>query len=404
MSDHASLRDDTLVTYNRAVAELRAMARPLERVDASLSDAAGLVLAADVTARIPSPRRAVSVMDGYAIRARDLPGPFTIIGESAAGMHEVPAIGTQQAVRIYTGALVPKYADQVIVQEITYAEGDRLTLTGETGSNPYIRAAGSDFKEGAVLLRKGMDLTPARMVTAAAADRDRFRVWRRARVAILATGDELAAPGTAMECAGAIPDSISGALAAAVRNWGGEVGALACEKDDDAAIEGAASALLRASDILVVVGGASVGARDFAKHSLAGGDFHQLFDKVAMQPGKPVWCAASGSGRFVIGLPGNPVSAMVTARLFLAPLIAACAGRDFDGPLRWRDRRVVGTGIAGKWREQFARGVLQEEGVRLIRDQLSGSQASLAEADMLARIPAGDTMYADGAQLQTLPL
>ena len=326
-------------------------------------------------------------------------GPFTVVGESAAGMAHAPALSHGEAVRIYTGAPLPDDADRVVVQEMTQVDGGRMTVTGAIGDNAFIRRTGSDFEEGAVLLEAGTRLTSNRLVAAAAADHARLRVWRRPGIAILATGDELVAPGRAFESASTIPDSISGALAAATRDWGGDVVARRRVRDDAPAIEGEASALLRTADILVVIGGASVGARDFAKHSLAGGDFHEVFSKVAMQPGKPVWCAASGRGQFVIGLPGNPVSAMVTARLFLAPLIAASAGRPFGSALPWAPRPLIGAGIAGKWREQFARGVREDGGVRLIDNQLSSAQSGLAMADMLVRVPAGDTRYGEGVAL-----
>ncbi|MGB3739030.1 MAG: molybdopterin molybdotransferase MoeA [Pontixanthobacter sp.] len=402
MSGGDVLRDETLITYDGAVARLAAMARPLEQVDCPLNDASGLVTAADVLARHSAPRRNVSIMDGYAIRSRDLPGPFAVNGTSAAGMANPPSVGEGGAVRIYTGAPVPADADRVVVQEITRTEGDRMTVTGDVGDNPFIRRTGCDFEAGAVLLPENTRLTPNRLVTAAAADRATIRVWRKARVAILATGDELVEPGQATRHEGAIPDSISCALAAACHNWGGEVVARRRVPDNASTIEGEASALLRTADILVVIGGASVGARDFAKHALAGGEFHEVFSKVAMQPGKPVWCAASDRGQFVVGLPGNPVSAMVTARLFLAPLIAASAGRPFGSALPWEPLAIVGAGIHGRWREQFARGTRENGSVRLIENQLSSAQIGLAITDTLVRVPASDQYYGEGASMSCL--
>lgn len=393
-----------MISFDEAIAELKAMARPLEKIVLPLDEAAGHVLTDAITARLPSPRMHASAMDGYAIRAADLPGPFDIAGESAAGMAEAPPIGPGQTVRIYTGAPLPERADRIVIQELTERDGDRLSITGDIGNELWVRPKGSDFEAGTTLLAKGALLGPGQLIVAAAADRDRVSVWRRARVAILTTGDELALPSTASDRPGTIPDSISPGIAALVQDRGGIVSALRRVKDDAAAIEGEASASLRNCDILVVVGGASVGARDFAKHSVAGGQFQHLFAKVAMQPGKPVWCAASGGGQYVLGLPGNPVSAIVTARLFLAPLLYAAAGREFDDALRWKDCTLDGPDVSARPREQFARAVRQGENIAMVPNQLSSSQRSLATADTLARIPPGDARYPAGTTLRCLDL
>lgn len=392
-----------LITFDEASAKLKAMSRPLERITVPIADAAGLVLAAGIVAKLPSPRCDVSVMDGYAIRAIDLPGPFDVIGESAAGNSNRMTIGSNETVRIFTGAPLPGNANRVIVQEIVERTGDRATIVGEFGDDIFVRKTGSDFAAGMILLPEGAHLGPGRMVLAAAADRAEVSVWRRPKIAILATGNELAPSGSAKVRSGAIPESVSGGVAALARQWGGDVTEIRRVVDDAHRIEGEAAALLRICDILVVIGGASVGAHDFARHSVAGGECHEIFAKVAMQPGKPVWCAASGTGQFVLGLPGNPVSAMVTARLFLAPLLHACAGRDFDAALPWVRRPIASDTIVGRPREQFARGVRKGAEITLLGNQLSSSQLSLATADTLVRIPAGEEYYEAGTLLKTLP-
>ena len=391
-----------MITFDEAIAKLKASARALEQVGVPLSQAAGLVLAEDVVARIASPRQNNSAMDGYAIRAQDLPGPFMVVGESAAGTVESPPIGQSEAVRIFTGAPMPVQADRIIVQEICKHDGQELQIVGEIGDNPYTRLAGSDFADGDTLLPKGSMLGPGQLVVAAAGDASEVAVWRNAKVAILATGDELIAPGIAADNPGTIPESVSVGIAAMIAQWGGSVTAIRTVPDDPAAIEGEAAAMLDPADIVVVIGGASVGSRDFAKHAVAGGNFQTVFSRVAMQPGKPVWCASDGAGRYVLGLPGNPVSALVTARLFLMPLLCALAGRDFDTALCWQDAELLSDRATSRAREQFARGVRQGDGITLLDNQLSSSQRSLAEADALIRIPSGDGTYSVGTALKCL--
>jgi molybdopterin molybdotransferase len=231
---------------------------------------------------------------------------------------------------------VPEGADRVIIQEQVRVEDGAAVFDTPASGGRHIRAAGSDFESGETLLEAGRCLDFRAMVALAAADRDRVRVYRRPRVAILSTGDELVEPGRALEVPGAIAESVSFGVAGLVRAWGGDVVRRARLADVPEALEAAAEAALAVADVVVVTGGASVGERDYARSMFASSGLEEVFTKVAIKPGKPVWVARAG-GRFVVGLPGNPTSALVTARLFLAPLLAGLAGRNPDEALAWRE-------------------------------------------------------------------
>ena len=391
-----------MITFDEASAILRGAARPLEAVEISLAEAAGHRLAGDVAARIDAPRSDVSAMDGYAVRNGDLHAPLSVVGTSYAGSPPGLSVEEGEAVRIFTGAPVPQGADWVIVQEIVEREGDIMRLTGEFSEARHIRPRGSDFSEGDVLLEQGAMLGPRQMVAAAAAGQASLSVWRKPRVAILATGDELVAPGKSPDIEGSIPDSISLALAALSRNYGAEIAGHEICADDPAKIAQAAGSLLSSCDVLVMVGGASVGERDFASSSIAGGNFETLFAKVAMRPGKPVWCAKDAKGRFVLGLPGNPTSAMVTARLFLAPLLTALAGGEYDDALVWKELELLSSMPAPGPREHFGRGRLVDGKAEPFANQQSGAQAALAAADVLLRQPGGSVEAGKGETIATL--
>src|SRR5690606_6365551 len=237
----------------------------------------------------------------------------------------------------------------------------------------HVRAAGSDFREGDVLLASGTLLGPRQLVAAAAADRDRVTAWRRPRVVVLGTGDELVAPGTARRHPQAIPESVSYGVAALAEAWGARLvraTRLADRLDDMAAAAGQA---LADADLVVVTGGASVGDKDFARPMFAGLGLELIFSKVAIKPGKPVWLGRA-AGRLVLGLPGNPTSAMVTARLFLAPLLAGLAGEPPAAALAWRPAPLAGDLPACGDRQTFHRASWGEGGVVPVGNQDSSAQ------------------------------
>lgn len=367
-----------------------------------LSCAHHRTLAAPVIAAIASPRSDSSAMDGYAVRDADvvdLPAKLRVAGESFAGTAEPPSLDAGEAVRIFTGAPVPAGADRVVMQENCSPDGDIVTLH-EYGPGRHIRRAGHDFNEGQELLPAGAFLSARALVAAAGADQAVMSVVRRPRVAILGTGDELAPSGEARHKPGSIPESISFALAAMITEAGGEVVRRTHSPDDMTVLSNVAEEALAHSDLVVVTGGASVGERDYAR-DMFGEELTLLFSKVAMKPGKPVWFGRHGRV-LVLGLPGNPTSAIVTARLFLTPLVAGLAGRQPIDKLIWR------TGVAGAVvpangaRETLVRGKWMESRLAPLDSQDSSSQFALVDAEVLIRREIGATEVMPGESLTYL--
>jgi molybdopterin molybdotransferase len=304
-------------------------------------------------------------------------------------------------VRIFTGAPVPPGADRVIVQEVVRREGDDAVFEAPLSPARHIRAVGSDFRAGDVLLDSGTLLGPRQLVAAAAADLDRLSVTRRPRVMVLSTGDELAEPGTARHRAGAIPESVSFGVAAMAEAWGASFMGSVTLADRLEEMVRAAGLALRDADLVVVTGGASVGEKDFAKPMFAEQGLDFVFSKVAIKPGKPVWLGQA-RGRLVLGLPGNPTSAMVTARLFLAPLVAGLVGRDPRAALRWRSLQLADDLPPTGDRETFARGIIERETVRVLSNQDSSAQKTLADCDMLVRLAPGRAAVEAGSRVDVL--
>jgi molybdopterin molybdotransferase len=393
-----------VIGFDEALERLRPLARPLGTEDVLLAQAHRRVLAGAVRARVPSPPADISAMDGYAVREADfasLTAQLVVVGESFAGRGYGAAIEPGTCVRIFTGAPVPAGADRVVVQEVVRREGDVAHFEAGWGPSRHIRRAGSDFRAGDLLLEQGGWIGPRQVVAAAAADLASLSVWRRPKLMVLSTGDELAEPGTSRDCPETIPESISFGVTALGEEWGAiDMGSatLADQLDD---MERAAGLALRNADLVVVIGGASVGEKDFARRMFAGQGLNEIFSKVAIKPGKPVWLS-EGDGRIVLGLPGNPTSAMVTARLFLAPLIAGLVGRDPDAALQWRKLPLANDTPAAGERETFARGQTEGENVRVASNQDSSAQKTLAESDLLVRLRPGSRSFAAGSLVEVL--
>ncbi|RIK97442.1 MAG: molybdopterin molybdenumtransferase MoeA [Proteobacteria bacterium] len=312
-----------------------ALARVLDGADAlpeemvALDDAYHRVLARDVAALRTQPPEAMSAMDGYAVRAQDassVPVTLRVAGEVAAGRPFDREIGKGEAIRIFTGGVVPKGADAVVVQEDTTRDGDTVTLNEAARPGRHIRLAGIDFQEGDVLLRAGTRLNERDLALAAAMNHPRLPVRRRPKVAFLATGDELVIPGTTPK-PGQIVHSNGYALRALARREGAEVIDLGIARDtlDDTrakirhAREGGA-------DVLITTGGASVGDHDVVKQALEAEGVEIAFWRIALRPGKPMMHGRGGAMR-VIGVPGNPASSYICSFLFAVPLIRALSGR-----------------------------------------------------------------------------
>jgi molybdopterin molybdotransferase len=320
---------DTLLPVEAALARVLAAPRgPLRRESVGLSKAYARTLAADLAAERTQPPKAVSAMDGYALRAEDAGAPgvrLTIIGTSAAGRGFAGKLGPGEAVRIFTGAPVPDGADAIVIQEDTQSQGTSVVINAPAKPLAYIRPAGLDFREGEVLLRAGTRLGASELALAAAMNHAALDVAAKPRVAILATGDELVIPG-GMPGPDQIVASNPFAIAAFVERAGGEPINLGIATDDFAALERAIErALSEQADVLVTLGGASVGEHDLVQSALTRRGMQLGFWRIAMRPGKPLIHGRMGA-MSILGLPGNPVSSIVCAILFLVPLIRHLQG------------------------------------------------------------------------------
>jgi molybdopterin molybdotransferase len=378
-----------------------------------LDEAEGRVLVEDLVAPADLPGFDYSSMDGYAVRARDLDAPSSsavrvpVRGESRTGA--VPAAhepGT--AMRIFTGAALPAGADAVVMQENVSREGDVAVVSSWPRSGQNVRRRGEDLAAGTVALAKGTRLRPAHLSLASALDRDHVPVARRPVVTILATGDELRRAGTDA-VPGTIPESITVALRAMARRAGGSTRAHPYVRDDRAATERAFAAALEESDVLVTVGGVSVGDHDLVRPALEAVGVHLEFWRVAIKPGKPLAIGRfARSGRrdaVVVGLPGNPASAMITFALFGVPLLRALQGdvKPFPSFTRGRMTRAH---AHDPGRLEFARAVVSQadEGlsVTTLGNQASGAVTTMAQADALVCIPETATGVGAGDEVDVL--
>jgi molybdopterin molybdotransferase len=312
-----------------ALAAVLAGAEPLPEEMVALDAAHHRVLARDVAALRTQPPQAMSAMDGYAVRAADaanVAARLKVIGEVAAGRPFDKTVGAGEAVRIFTGGVIPEGADAVIIQEDTVSEDGGITITEAARPGRHIRPAGIDFRQGDVLLTQGTRLTERDLSLAAGMNYPQVPVRRRPVVAMLATGDELVMPG-ATPGPGQIVYSNGYALRALARHEGAETIDFGIAADTvDATTLGIRRARDAGADILITSGGASVGDHDLVKQSLEAEGVTIAFWRIAMRPGKPMMHGRLGAMR-VIGLPGNPVSSYVCAFLFLVPLIRSLSGQ-----------------------------------------------------------------------------
>jgi molybdopterin molybdotransferase len=355
------------------------------------------VLAAPVVAAIDSPRADVSAMDGYAARGEDLgnyPLSLTVVGESFPGSGWDGSLKPGTCIRIFTGAPLPQGANRIVIQERVRREGGQATIEADPGPATWVRPRGKDFTAGGEVLPAGRLLDPAALIAGAGADVAEVEVFTRPRVAVLSTGDELAEPGQARSSALAVPDSAALGVAALAEQRGAEVILRDRLRDALDQMRSAASATLAVADLVVVIGGASVGDRDFAKEMFD--PLELLFSKISIRPGKPAWFGRAGS-KLVLGLPGNPTSALVTARLLLAPLLTAMQGWTIDDALVWEPARLATPLPECDQRETFHRARLDRGEVSLVDFQESHAQRVLAQADVLVRqqpnsapLPAGE--------------
>lgn len=361
-----------------AQSRLLALAPNLPPETVATEGALGRILAEDLKAARTQPPADLSAMDGYALGGGE--GPWRLVGESRAGAPYPAALAGGECVRISTGAVVPAAADRVLLQEDALREGDLVTATEVVPpSGRHIRTRGFDFEAGAPLLAKGARITPARLALALAAGHGTLAVTRRARVAVMDSGDELS-PDPAACLPHQIPASNAAMIAAMLAPLGCEVTRIGPVPDDRDALA-AALAQAECADILVTSGGASVGDHDLIKPALADWGAETAFWRVAIKPGKPLLVATRGH-QVILGLPGNPVSSFVTAFLFALPLVRAAMG-DPD-PLPRAETLVAGEDLPAIGpRREFLRGVTGDGAVRLAGSQDSSALSALAAADAL---------------------
>ena len=394
-----------------AEASLKVVAnlKPLASEALPLGGALGRVLASNVKAKRTQPPLDVSAMDGYAVKANDvakLPAKLKIVGSIAAGQVFAGSIKSGEAARIFTGAPIPRGADAVVIQENTKSDGTTVEVVdGQTPSGKHIRRAGLDFREGDMLLKAGHRLTARDIALAAAMNHTRLDVRRQPRVAILATGDELVPPGT-VPGPGQIVSSSGAGLTADVIGWGGTVRDLGIAHDEVTDIRFKAE-VAQTADLFVTLGGASVGDHDLIQKALAD-DLDVAFWKIAMRPGKPLIFGRYKSVPF-LGLPGNPVSAMVCAQIFLKPMLYALQG--YDGPAHeMRQARLATALAANDERQDYVRAIYRaapdgsEAQVEPFAVQDSSMMRTMAAANALIVRPPRDPARAQGATVSMLLL
>ncbi|MEZ0279625.1 MAG: gephyrin-like molybdotransferase Glp [Methylibium sp.] len=382
------------------------VAQPLPAETVKLADALGRVLAAPVIAPRDHPPFPSSAMDGYAVRSADTPGSLKVVGEAAAGHGFDGPCEAETAVRIATGGAAPEGADTIVIQEDVTRNGDRIDVP-EAKPGKYIRKRGLDFPAGTELLPRARKLDGIALALAAASGAGTLSVVRRPRIAILNSGDELAEPGSTPGPF-QIFESGNYGIAGLISAWGGVPLPLGLLPDDEEAIARAAERGLAESDLLVMVGGASVGDHDFARPALERLGLELKFSKVSVRPGKPTWFGTTPKGP-VLGLPGNPASALVCAYLFLHPLMEAMLGRDPLASVAPRPARLAGALPANGKREQFlrARCDIDQDG-QLTACAFGNQDSSLlsifAAANALIRQAADTPALAEGALVDVLLL
>ena len=396
-----------LLSVAEALVRVTQGLEPLGAESVALDSANGRVLAEDLAALLTQPPFDASAMDGYAARAEDVavvPATLRLIGISAAGAGFDGKVGQGETVRIFTGAPVPEGADTIVIQE--YAEetnGVVIAKAAEPGR--YVRPRGQDFKQGEVLLAAGTWLGPRELMLAAAMNHPELPVRRKPKVAILATGDEVVPPGSELG-KDQIVSSVPIGLATLVARAGGEPMSLGIAKDDPKSLVTLARAG-SAADILVTVGGASVGERDLVASALKTEGLEIDFWKIAMRPGMPLLYGRLGSQR-VLSLPGNPASALITAHVFLVPMLTAMLG--LATVARPLPEAVLGEALeANGARQHYMRAISEwrEDGRRVVRplpSQDSSLVAELARADcLIVRAPDAPALPS-GARVGIIPL
>ncbi len=390
-----------MISVTEAQSLLFGLVTPLEHETVPLVQAAGRVLAQDVTAKRTQPPFAASAMDGYAVRAAEVAkgASFEVIGEAAAGSSFAGTVKPGQAARIFTGAPVPEGADFIVLQEDVTREGDRITITGDTGDSHNIRPAGGDFKSGhrfAAPKRLG----PADIALLAAMNIAEVPVTRKPVVALISTGNELVMPG---ETPG--PDQIIASntfgLKAMLDCAGAETRILPIAQDTEESLKTALD-LAEGADLVITIGGASVGDHDLVAGVAADMGLDRSFYKIAMRPGKPLMAGRLGDA-MMMGLPGNPVSAMVCGTIFVVPVIDALLGLPARAPERMQAELAADVAANGP-REHYMRAILQDGLLTPLPSQDSSLLSVLSAANALLIRPVRDPAQPAGHMIEYIPI
>lgn len=390
-----------MITVEEARQLLFGLVATMPEEQIALADAAGRVLMRDVKAERDQPPFAASSMDGYALKSAEVErhAMFKVIGEAAAGQRFTGTVGPGQAVRIFTGAPVPEGADFVVIQEDTDLRGDLLTITEEPGQKTNIRPAGVDFTIGDTVSAPRV-LSPEDLALLAAMNVPTVSVATKPQIALIATGNELVMPG---ETPG--PDQIiasnSFGIKALLEKAGAHVRMLPVAQDTLSSLE-TAFGLAEGSDLVVTIGGASVGDYDLVAEASQRLGLEQSFYKVLMRPGKPLMAGRLGDAA-MIGLPGNPVSAMVCGYLFLVPLVKKMLGIQTVDPIL--HQAILSEALPPNGpREHYMRARLESNGIRAFEDQDSSLLSVLARSNALLMRPPNDPARAAGETVSYLPI
>ena len=393
-----------LISLEEALARIFEQVRPLSAEPVPLAAAAGRVIAEDARSRVDLPPFASSAMDGFAVRSGDTPGRLPIVARIAAGVPAPRALEAGEAMGIATGGVVPEGADAVIPIEYVVESDNDVEIEQTVGQGDNVRPRGSDVSAGDVVVAQGSRLGPAQIGALAAAGLVEVSATRRPRVAVLATGTELRRPGEPLG-PGEVYEANGVLLATAFASAGADVETLPTVADDAAAHRRALESGLEA-DVLVTSGGVSVGPHDLVRGLLAELGVEELFWGVAVKPGKPLAFGVRGS-TLVFGLPGNPVSSLVGAEVFVRPALLALQGASVPGPV-YSAGSLASAIRRNKQRDEFvrARSVPSVTGVVLepITGQESHMIARAATADALVHAPRGDGELAAGDTVRYLPL
>ncbi len=390
-----------MISVEEARTLLMDLVSPLETEDVPLAEAAGRVLAQDAVARRMQPPFSASAMDGYAVKAAEVEphAMFKVVGESAAGHRFDGKVGPGQAVRIFTGAPVPEGADFVVIQEDVTRSGALITITDQPSDNHNIRPAGGDFTEGQAVTAPRV-LAPADIALLAAMNIPAVTVTRRPDIALISTGDELVMPGEAPGPDQIIASNTFG-LKAMLEAAGARARILPIARDTESSLKMAFS-LAEGADLAVTIGGASVGDHDLVGKVAGDLGLERAFYKVAMRPGKPLMAGRLNS-RAMVGLPGNPVSAMVCGALFLVPMVKAMLGLPATAAEPMQATLAEPVSQNGP-RQHYMRARVEAGQLTAFPNQDSSLLTVLAGANALLIRPPHDPALAEGETVRYLPL